>query len=160
MRRLGRWYGETPGHLALAVCSFTLCAYAGFRLLRGDWLAVAAWVFGAAFLHDLVLLPLYALADRALSAVLGGWVNHVRVPAFLSGLPLLVFLPLIAGPPERYTPATGQDGAVFLPRWLLLTGVLFGASAVSALVRVVWRGVVRRRGSSRAGRGIPPSDGG
>ena len=36
------------------------------RLLAGDWFGVALWFVGAALLHDLVLLPLYAAADRAL----------------------------------------------------------------------------------------------
>lgn len=55
----------SPFQLLLLACSFTLAAYAGIRLLADDWFAVALWIVGAALLHDLVLVPLYAAADRA-----------------------------------------------------------------------------------------------
>ena len=61
----GRFALGSPLQLLLLSCSFALAAYAGVRLLAGDWLGVALWVVGAAVLHDLVLLPLYAAADRA-----------------------------------------------------------------------------------------------
>ncbi|MGQ4362233.1 hypothetical protein [Streptomyces sp. SAS_272] len=54
-----------PFPLLLLACSFALAGYAGVRLLADDWFAVALWFVGAALLHDLVLLPLYAMADRA-----------------------------------------------------------------------------------------------
>ena len=50
----------SPLQLLLLVCSFALAGYAGVRLLEGDWFGVALWFVGAALLHDLVLLPLYA----------------------------------------------------------------------------------------------------
>nr|WP_232789560.1 hypothetical protein [Streptomyces jeddahensis] len=56
----------------LLLASFALTGYAGVRLLAGDWLAVAAWFVGAALVHDLVLVPLYSLADRGLQEALGG----------------------------------------------------------------------------------------
>lgn len=129
----------SPFQLLLLACSFALAAYAGVQLLADDWFGVALWVVGAALLHDLVLLPLYGVLDRALVKAAGRHREHVmyvRVPAALSGLLLLVWFPLISGRvAERYGPATGlSDG--FLARWLLMTAVLFGGSAVLFVLRL------------------------
>ncbi|MFG2511178.1 hypothetical protein [Streptomyces sp. NPDC048584] len=121
---------------AVLVCSFVLCVYAGVRLLDGDWFLVALWFVGAAVVHDLVLLPLYAGADRVLVKGAGRWVNHVRVPAALSGLLLLVWFPLISGRvSERYAGVAGQSAEGYAMRWLIITAVLFGGSAVVFAVR-------------------------
>lgn len=64
--RLPRLPIGSPLQLLLLACSFALAAYAGVRLLADDWFGVALWFVGAALLHDLVLLPLYAVADRAI----------------------------------------------------------------------------------------------
>ncbi|WP_439333436.1 hypothetical protein [Streptomyces cahuitamycinicus] len=133
----------SPFHLLLLACSFALAAYAGVRLLADDWFGVALWVVGAALLHDLVLLPLYAAADRALVRGLGAvrrreWVLYARVPAALSGLLLLVWFPLISGMvADRYRSATGLPPDVFLARWLLITAVLFAGSALLLVVRLL-----------------------
>lgn len=132
----------SPLQLLLPTCSFALAGYAGVRLLAGDWLGVALWFAGAAALHDLVLLPLYATADR--TAVRGldaaghrEWTLYVRVPAMLSGLLLLIWFPLIAGlVDERYRSATGRSTDGFLARWLLITAVLFGGSALLLALRL------------------------
>ncbi|MDH6218614.1 hypothetical protein M2283_005948 [Streptomyces pseudovenezuelae] len=120
--------------LLLLACSFALAAYAGVQLLARDWFGVALWIVGVALLHDLVLLPLYAAADRALVRAAGPRrraVMYVRVPAALSGLLLLVWFPLIGGEVAgRYTSATGLSADGFATRWLLLTAVLFGGSAL------------------------------
>jgi hypothetical protein len=140
----------SPFQLLLLACSFALAAYAGVRLFAGDWFKVALWIVGAALLHDLVLLPLYALADRAVvrgleTAGRRGWTPYVRVPAALSGLLLLVWFPLISGMVDRrYRSATGQSVDGFLTRWLLITAVLFGGSALL----LAWR--VRRDAKHRA----------
>ncbi len=143
--------GESPLRLVLLLCSFALTGYAGVRLLSGDWFGIALWFVAAAVLHDLVLLPLYALADRAVAAVLPAparWINHVRVPAFVSGVLLLVWFPLILGQQERrYEHATGLSAGVFWPRWLLITAVLFGASALWLVIRMAIRGWRRRPGA-------------
>ncbi len=71
--RRRHWYGEGPLHLVLMLGSFALTGYAGVRLLAGaQWPMVVVWFVGAALLHDLVLLPLYALADRAVCRRHGG----------------------------------------------------------------------------------------
>ncbi|MFF4698394.1 hypothetical protein [Streptomyces chattanoogensis] len=166
--RRRHWYGEGPLHLVLMLASFALTGYAGLRLLAGDrWPLVVAWFVGAALLHDLVLLPLYSLADRAVCAATAGtgrhraWTGYVRVPAALSALLLLVWFPLIAGAADapggasaaHYTSATGLPGDVFLSRWLLLTAALFAASAVLLLARTAaprLRGTAARARRRRA----------
>ncbi|MFC9927799.1 hypothetical protein [Streptomyces sp. NPDC127190] len=132
----------SPFQLLLLLCSFALAGYAGVRLLSGDWFGVALWIVGAALLHDLVLLPLYALADRTAVGALEAagrrdWTPYVRVPAALSGLLLLVWFPLIAGMVDRrYRLATGLSPDGFLARWLLITAVLFAGSALLLVLRV------------------------
>ncbi|GGO87575.1 lipoprotein [Wenjunlia tyrosinilytica] len=138
MNRFRRLYGASPLHLLLASASFALTAYAGVRLFESEAMEVAVWLFGAAVLHDLVLLPLYCAADRALGAVPPRALNHVRVPAFISGLLLLVWYPLILSRSAPYASSTGLSPNVFRERWLLITAALFGASAVLLLLRQ-WR---------------------
>ncbi|MEV2253411.1 hypothetical protein AB0I94_22980 [Streptomyces sp. NPDC050147] len=141
-RRFRRWYGEGALQLLLLLGSFALAGYAGVRLLSGDGLLVAVWFVGAALVHDLVFVPAYALADRALRAAAGrrerraAWINFVRVPAFLSGLLLLVWFPLIAGRVERYESATGLPADAFLTRWLVVTAALFAGAALCRVVQV------------------------
>ncbi|MFE2153881.1 hypothetical protein ACFXAO_28005 [Streptomyces lavendulae] len=142
-----RRYGASPLHLLLVLASFALAAYAGLRLFAGNTLGVAVWFVGAALLHDLVLLPLYSVTDRAAQVLFtrgpGGTgrsgprvsVNYVRVPAFVSGVLLLVWWPLVLGRVEHYTAATALPADGFLGRWLLITAALFAASAAVLVVR-------------------------
>lgn len=129
-----RFYGEGPLQLLLLAATFCLAGYAGVRLLDGDTVGVLLWFAGSAVLHDLVLLPVYAGADRALRAALGSrpaLVNFVRVPAFLSGLLLLIWFPLISRRTERrYEAAAGASPDVYFGNWLLITGALFALSAL------------------------------
>ncbi|MET8615298.1 hypothetical protein [Streptomyces misionensis] len=154
MARFTRWYGSGPLHLLVLLASFALTGYAMVRLFAVQPFAVAIWFVGAAILHDLVLLPLYSLADLSALSVLRHraadgpavpWINHLRVPAFLSGLLLLVWFPLILRMSAPYTKDTGLSDTVYLGRWLAITGVLFAASAVAFALRL--------RRARRAGRG-------
>jgi hypothetical protein len=147
-----------PLRTLLLLASFAVTAYAGVRLLDGaDALGVVLWFAGAALLHDLLLVPLYSAADRAAQRVLrrrgaagpSPAVNYVRVPAFVSGVLLLVWFPLITGPPERYAAYSGLPSGGFGTRWLLLTAGLFAASAAVAAVRTP---LSRRRGTGRGRR--------
>jgi len=156
--RFRRRYGDSPLQLLLLLGSFALTGYAGVRLLHGDWLGIVLWFVGAAVLHDLVLLPLYGLVDRALQRVVpapASYVNFVRLPAFVSGLLLLVWFPLIAGTQRsRYERSTGLSADVFLPRWLLITAALFAVSALWLWVRTAARRArVRRVRGRRRGAG-------
>jgi len=132
----------SPLQLLLLACSFALAGYAGVRLLSDDWLGVTLWFVGAAVLHDLVFLPLYAVVDRAVTGGLGAVGRrartlYVRVPAAFSGLLLLVWFPLISGRvADGYASATGRSADGFLARWLLITAVLFGCSALLLVLRL------------------------
>ncbi|MEU1621671.1 hypothetical protein ABZ479_30790 [Streptomyces sp. NPDC005722] len=139
MSRFPRWYGAGPLHLLVLVCSFAVTGYACVRLFALRPVEVAIWLVGAAVLHDLVLLPLYSLADLKARSVLRhrvpkmptpSWINYLRVPAFLSGVLLLVWFPLIFRLSRPYPGATGLTDTVHLGRWLAVTAVLFGLSAV------------------------------
>ncbi|MDX6758704.1 MULTISPECIES: hypothetical protein [Streptomyces] len=152
-------YGASPLHLLLVATSFALAVYAGVRLLKADTFGVALWFVGAALVHDVLLLPLYSVTDRAAQAVCGAscardfvvrvGVNHVRVPAFVAGVLLLVWWPLILRRVDHFTSYTGLPADGFLARWLLITAALFGASAVVLLVRM-WHGTRASRRAARA----------
>jgi hypothetical protein len=125
-----RRYGASPLHLAAHAAALAL---AGVALLQiaglGGADRIALWLLGSIVLHDLVLLPLYSALDRAAQAS-GDAVNHLRVPAALSGLLLLVHFPLICGRSSATLErASGVAPEGYLERWLLATGVMFAVSA-------------------------------
>jgi hypothetical protein len=151
--RLRRLYGESPLHLLVLIASFAVCGYAALRWLAYDWRSIAVWFVGAAVLHDLVLVPLYAGVDWVVHRLVGAAgrtsratprtaVNHLRVPAFVSLLLLLVYWPLILDDSPHYAVSTHLSGTVFLGRWLLITAALFGASALW-FVAARWRAARR-----------------
>lgn len=90
-------------------------------------------------------------------------VNHVRVPAFVSGVLLLVYWPLVLGQVGHFTSSTGLPADVFLGRWLLITACLFAASAAVLAVRLWNAGGEARKARARARRarkaGPPPPGG-
>jgi hypothetical protein len=141
MRRLALPLGS-PFTMLLLACSFALAGYAGVRLLDGDTVGVLLWFVGAALVHDLVLLPLYATADHAVVRAFGArdrreLTGYVRVPAALSGLLLLVWFPLITGQvADRYRSVTALSPDGFAARWLLISAVLFAGSALLLLLRL------------------------
>ncbi len=140
----------SPFQILLLGCSFALAGYAGLRLLADDWLGVVLWFAGAALLHDLVLLPLYSLADRVLTRGTATVhrrerTSYVRFPAACSGLLLLVWFPLVGGRVDAsYAGVTGLSAEGFLTRWLLITAVLFGGSALLLAGRLL-RSATKRR---------------
>ncbi|MBO1416102.1 hypothetical protein J0670_16015 [Streptomyces sp. FH025] len=140
-------------HLLVLLASFALAGYAVERLVSDRALAVVIWFVGAALAHDLILLPLYSLADLSAQSVLRhrheraravNWINYVRVPALLSGLLLLVWFPLVLDLSEPYPGATGLSETVYLGRWLAISGVLFAAAAVCLAVKLRRTGRARR----------------
>jgi len=158
LTRFRTFYGAHPLHLLAVLASFALLAYivsvVGPVALWNPsvwWQSILVWFLGAASLHDLVLFPLYALADRVHTAgvhtlrrrrghhpdwpPLVSAINYVRIPVLASGLPLLVFLPgIITQGAPTYLAATGQTQAPFLNRWLLFTAIAFALSAVAYAV--------------------------
>ena len=136
--------------LLALLASFVVAGYAGVRLLAGNPTGVGTWFVGSAVAHDLVLFPLYGTLDAGLVlllrrrpalATLGGvpWLNHLRVPAVISGTLLLVWSPLILQLTSAYSPAyttaSGLSAQPYLDRWLSVTAVLFTISAVLLAIR-------------------------
>ncbi|AKN15486.1 hypothetical protein [Mycobacterium haemophilum] len=155
-------YGAHPLHLLTMVSGFALLGYilATFKLAdlwNHDtwWQSIAVWFAAAVVGHDLLLFPLYALIDRTLARVGRRGLsaarrrpevparNYIRIPMLAAGLTLLVFLPgIIEQGAPKYLEATGQTQQPFLGRWLLLTAVMFGMSAVAYVARLAvarWR---------------------
>src|SRR5258708_38804456 len=145
MRRLLRWYGANPLHLLALIGCFLVAGYAADRLVPSTPLGVGIWFLGAVVGHDLVLMPLYSLADGPAAAVFRHraarlpsavpWINCLRVPAVLSGLLLLVWFPLILRLRTRYQASTTLSPEPFLWHWLGVTGALFLLSAVVLALR-------------------------
>ena len=148
-------YGEGPLHLIAHVLGFAIAAYAIVQLLgQRHWINWLAWFLAAALLHDVVLLPAYSALDRALGELAGRprparvpgrdprerripIVNHVRAPALISGVLLLIYFPLILGPGDAgYLSATGHHPAGYLRNWLLITLALFAGSGLIYLARL------------------------
>ena len=119
---------------------FAIAAYALVQLLgEKHWVNFAGWFLAAAVLHDLVFLPAYSAAGQLLRPLPVRIVNHVRVPALISGLLLLVYFPLITGLADSgYQSATGHHPSGYLRKWLLITLALFAGSAVVYIARA-WR---------------------
>ena len=129
MRRL---YGAGPLHLLAHLALLPLCAWALLEVLGARQAAnVAAWLVAAVVLHDLVVLPMYSGADRAMRRAAGASINYLRVPAGLSLLLLVVFFGVIGGPGAgAYRAASGLEYHGYALRWLLVTAALFAASAL------------------------------
>ncbi len=133
MTLLRRRYGSSPVHLVAHLAALALCAYAVLQLLdAGRWFNVVLWLVGAVVLHDLVLLPLYSALDRATRRLAGRRaVNFLRVPAGLSALLALVYSPVILVRGDaNYARLSGLQADGYLERWLLVSGLLFAASAL------------------------------
>jgi len=150
-----RWYGAGPLHLLALLASFALTGYAAVRLFGGNPVGVGIWFLGSIIGHDLLLFPLYALADTSVVAVLRRrraaapavpWINHLRFPVVISGILLLVWAPLILRLPPGYPAISSLTTEPYLERWLAITGVLFVASAVAYAVRL---GTARRAAGTR-----------
>ncbi len=149
MRLLRERYGSSVLHLLAVLVSMAVVAYAFVAIVaRPNAINVVLWFGGAIIAHDLIAFPVYSafglIAGRA--ALVGAGrldprrvvaLNHVRVPALLSALALVVWFPLILGlSADRYRADTGLSASVYLGRWLLLTAALFAGSAVVYAVRL------------------------
>ena len=167
-RGISKVYGDHPLHLLTMAAGFALLGYVVATVKpmtlwnpHSWWQSIAVWFAAAIIGHDLVLFPIYALADRILWARAGrrplrqprlSVRNYVRIPALGSGLTLLVFLPgIIMQGASTYLAATGQTQQPFLARWLLLTAAMFTTSAVVYLVRLTTSGQRSSRVSSLTG---------
>ena len=145
-------YGAAPLHLIAVIASLAVAGYALLEVAeRPAPVNFAIWFGLAIVAHDLIAFPLYSLLDAIAGRALvpGGEserlaLNHLRVPALLSGLTLIVWFPLVlrlAG--DQFEQATGMTADPYLGRWLLLTALLFGGSGVVLAFRL--RRAARRR---------------
>jgi hypothetical protein len=158
MARFRSLYGDSPLHLLAVLASFAIAGYGFLRIAETPTaLGTLVWFAGAAIAHDLIAFPLYSALNLIAHRGVEGpaeerrrvpLINHVRIPAFLAALALLMFFPLILGlDSANYEKDTGLSGDVFLTRWLGLCAVLFLGSALIYAVRL-----------RRAGRGGEPAD--
>ena len=152
-----RWYGANPLHLLAMIGCFALAWYAGAGLLHAKPVGVVVWFAGAVIGHDLILMPLYALADKSVMTVFRHrppklptvpWINYLRVPVVLSGLLLLIWFPLIFRIPSHFPRTTDLSLDPYLGHWLAVTGALFLLSAVALALRL-------GSGTGRGGRTAP-----
>jgi hypothetical protein len=75
-----RWYGANPLHLLALLAAFALAGYAVHAVMAaGQWTGFAEWFAVAIIGHDLLLFPLYSLADLSLRRLLPGG-SHGRLP--------------------------------------------------------------------------------
>ena len=141
-----RWYGAHPLHLLALLASLALVGYAAQFLLVTNTVRVAVWLVGAAVLHDVVLLPLYVLADRSITEIWRRaprqtttavpWLNHVRFPGAISLLLLLIFFPEISRRRTALQSDSRLSSSPYLAHWLLVTGILFAVSALLYALRL------------------------
>lgn len=159
---LRRFYGSSPMHLLTMLAGFALLGYLivtanPVTLWKPEgtwWKSMALWFAGAIIFHDLVLFPIYALADRLLGVPAKRRReprvpvrNYFRVPALGSGLLLLIFLPgIVRQGAQKYFEDTGMTQEPFLGRWLMLTAIMFGASTATYIVRLA----LARRGRTKS----------
>lgn len=142
-----RYYGAHPLQLLALLATFALSGYAFYLASMGPLpVRMLIWFVAAIVGHDLVLYPLYALADRSWHVVsrrarmrsreAGNQpsvpvVNHLRVPIVLSGFLLIAFWGTITGQgDENFFRASDHHFTSYLGRWLAITGVFFAVSAV------------------------------
>jgi hypothetical protein len=164
VNRFRRGYGAHPAHLLVLLAAFALVGYCVFVLgwdtlwnRRVWWQAIGVWFAAAIVAHDLVLFPLYALADRVLAAAAERTrlpvspLNYLRVPLLGIGLSFLLFFPgIVEQGATTYHAATGGTQHPFLMRWLLLSAALLAASAALYAIRCL---VARRRRPRRTANG-------
>ncbi|MGB3771969.1 MAG: hypothetical protein WBA00_12580 [Rhodococcus sp. (in: high G+C Gram-positive bacteria)] len=137
MTTFRRVYGAGPLHLVMVVFCLALALWVVMTLgpalwnTSVWWQSIALWFVGAALLHDLVLFPLYAVADRGVRRITGRWVNAFRIPSLGAALSLALFFPgILSQGSTDYQAATGLTQEPFAMRWLILAVSLYAASAV------------------------------
>jgi hypothetical protein len=167
MSHFRRLYGDHLLHLIVLLGALALGAYTisvlGFDHLfnpRVWWQSIAVWFAVAVIGHDLILFPLYALAERLLPKRRRRdesanprrlpLTNYLRMPTLATGLTFALFLPgIIQQGAFTYTAATGLTQEPFLARWLLLVAGFYLISAICYVVRSVMTRTRRARPATR-----------
>jgi hypothetical protein len=150
-----RLYGDHVLHLIVLLGALALAAYTisvlGIDALFNPtvwWQSIAVWFAVAVIGHDLILFPLYALAERLLPKGRRGdpadqrrvpVTNYLRMPTLATALTFFLFLPgIIEQGVISYHAATGLTQAPFLGRWLLLVAGFYLTSAICYVVKTVY----------------------
>jgi hypothetical protein len=137
MSPLWRRYGAGPRHLVAVLITLAFALYGWVRIFQSTTSAagtVAVWFVLAIVAHDLVFLPLYSVLQRIGGRVLGPRAGYVAVPAAISALLLLAWLPLVLGL-GLYRFITTLSIDAYLGRWVVVTIALFALSGIVYAVR-------------------------
>ena len=134
-----RWYGAHPLHLLALIAAFALAGYAVQAVVAaGQWRGFAIWFIAAVIGHDLLLFPLYSLADLSLRRLLPRWAGGTRGTPRGTGHPGTVQAGTVhpgTVHPGTVQAATGAaDGSVTPP---VLNYVRIPAG-ISVLLLAVW----------------------
>lgn len=168
MNAFRRLYGAGPLHLIAVVASLAVAGWAADRVFEvSSAVSFLSWFAIALLAHDLVFFWAYAVTDRLTARAVGALeragvdssprrpraINHLRIPAFVSGVLFVVWFPLILGLDDlAYRGVTGLPPEPYLERWLAVTGALFAASGLLYAARL---GRDRAARPSTASRGEP-----
>ena len=155
MSSFKRLYGDHLLHLIVLLGALALGAHTisvlGFDQLFNPqvwWQSIAVWFAVAVIGHDLILFPLYALAERLLAKECRQaevvdprrvpLTNYLRIPTLATCLTFALFLPgIIRQGAFTYTAATGLTQEPFLARWLLLVAGFYLVSAICYVVKTL-----------------------
>jgi hypothetical protein len=139
MKRIWQRYGGGPGELLATLASLFIATFAviGWSQRPKDFVSVLIWFGAAVLLHDLVLLPLYTLADRVTLGFLPVHATvYIRVPLLISLLVLAVVFPTALGYGGHSAHnLTGIREHGYFLRWLALSGGLFALSGLAYALR-------------------------
>ena len=143
-----RRYGASPLHLLAHLVGFAIAALAFDRIFSSGGVAqLLLWYLGFVIAHDLILVPAYTGLDRLFRGAIARlpppsrtgipMINHVRAPALISGLLLIIYFPLISRQSDgEYFALTGHHLTHYMRNWLLITAVLFLGSGLIYALRV------------------------
>ncbi|MDQ6782063.1 MAG: hypothetical protein M3063_01175 [Actinomycetota bacterium] len=169
LRLVIRHYGAGPLHLIALLASFAFAGYVVARIAAvGHHWQILLWFVGALIVNDFVLFPLYSLADRSWQGKARRhpetlprvpWINHLRVPAVIAGVLLLISFPMVFRlDPTDYHAATNLTPDPYLARWLLITAALFASSALAYAFRLGRAGRARTSSPNRSKPSPPMAD--
>ncbi len=143
-----RLYGASPLHLFAHLVVFAIVAFALDRIFSGGHVKeLLIWYLGLAIGHDLVFVPAYTGLDRVVRATVARLplptvrrvpvINHLRAPAVISALLLIIYFPLIAHQNAGwFFEVSGHQLTHYARNWLLINAVLFLGSGLIYAARV------------------------
>ncbi len=148
-RRFGARYGASPLHLVGHLAAFAVAALAFDRIFSGGHVKeLVMWYLGFVIAHDLIFVSAYTGLDRLFRAAVVRMpgssrtgipvINHIRAPALISGLLLIIYFPLVSRLSDAdYFALSGHHLTThYLRNWLLITVGLFAGSGVIYALRI------------------------